>query len=190
MLRSTTFIAPYRCFKKGVVLEFRPGLNLLVGDQGTGKSTILSLIANNQDNKETVEIDADEGAFRFFDTEKDNPRHKRYVETAFDVQCRFKSHGEIMLLIGEALEQLLAADNAAPTLFLYDELESGLSLRSVRKMLYLVETLVARGHQFVVATHHPWFIEAAPEVLQCYKRATPKWVSSEKYLKSCRSVRL
>lgn len=45
MLRSVTILKDVRgCLKKGETFTFRPGLNLLVGDQGTGKTSLLSLI--------------------------------------------------------------------------------------------------------------------------------------------------
>jgi predicted ATP-dependent endonuclease of OLD family len=46
MLKSITFKQNFRCFKKGQSFQFE-ALTLLVGDQGSGKSSILQLLAAN-----------------------------------------------------------------------------------------------------------------------------------------------
>lgn len=37
MLKTIIFKKDHRCFKEGETFNFRPGVNLLVGDQDTGK---------------------------------------------------------------------------------------------------------------------------------------------------------
>ncbi len=85
MLKSITFNEDYRkCFKKGEKLTFIPGVNLLVGDQGTGKSSVFAALATRntvrpkfkkKGGKQLIEIDC-EGETRTmsFDFEKDNLR--------------------------------------------------------------------------------------------------------------------
>ena len=44
MLESISFTQDWRCFKTGEEFIFRPDVNLLVGDQGCGKSSLLTAI--------------------------------------------------------------------------------------------------------------------------------------------------
>lgn len=44
MIKSITFKTDFRSFKKDQKFEFKPGINVLVGDQGSGKSTLIELI--------------------------------------------------------------------------------------------------------------------------------------------------
>ena len=41
MLRTVFILKPWRCFKGEEIIQFRPGVNLLVGNQGTGKAACL-----------------------------------------------------------------------------------------------------------------------------------------------------
>jgi recombinational DNA repair ATPase RecF len=43
MLTKIEFQRDYRCFKAGDCFDLKPGLNLLVGDQGSGKSSLLGV---------------------------------------------------------------------------------------------------------------------------------------------------
>jgi predicted ATPase len=43
-VESIKFITPFRCFIQGDKISFRPGLNVLVGENGTGKSSIVELV--------------------------------------------------------------------------------------------------------------------------------------------------
>ena len=44
LLSEVRFREDYRCFTAGQVLTFEKGVNLLVGEQGSGKSTLISLL--------------------------------------------------------------------------------------------------------------------------------------------------
>lgn len=57
MIKSVTFTKDFLwetqkndrkvIFNKGLVIDFQPGINVLVGDQGAGKSTLLELIRSS-----------------------------------------------------------------------------------------------------------------------------------------------
>ncbi len=60
MLKYVRFIQPHRkCFQQGEVISFRPGINLLVGEQGCGKSTLLDLIRDPNKSKGVIAMVAD-----------------------------------------------------------------------------------------------------------------------------------
>jgi excinuclease ABC subunit A len=76
---------------------------------------------------------------------------------------------------GEAQRLKLAAELTAgaahePTVYVLDEPTTGLHISDVRKLLEVMERLVARGDTLVVVEHHPdvvacadWVVELGPE---------------------------
>jgi len=99
MLTKLTFRQPYHCFKAGQTIEFQPGLNLLVGLNGSGKSTILKILSRAlgtdkfcaaTDRKEASEIvdlvmtNKVEKAC-YFDFEKGNVRTLGYLDHNADL---------------------------------------------------------------------------------------------------------
>lgn len=65
-------------FKEGEVFEFRKGVNLLVGDQGCGKSTIIHVMMyedSEYDGVANIKRSPFRGDYVFLDTEKHNPRN-------------------------------------------------------------------------------------------------------------------
>lgn len=64
-------------YKEGEYFEFKEGINLLVGDQGAGKSTLMEAIRKEAtDFKDHVKVVWDEGyeEYIFLDCEQHNPR--------------------------------------------------------------------------------------------------------------------
>ena len=59
MLNTLKFKENWRCFKAGDTFDFRPGVNLLVGDQGCGKSSLLQAIAASVKSKKYQYDDLD-----------------------------------------------------------------------------------------------------------------------------------
>lgn len=47
-IKSLTILEDWRSFKSGFKIIFHPGINLIVGDQGTGKSSLLHLISEEK----------------------------------------------------------------------------------------------------------------------------------------------
>src|SRR5260221_12253256 len=78
MQTTITFLKGYRCFKRGEILRLDTGNSLiLVGDQGSGKSSIFYLMNHLDKLKDTAKVEyCGPKKTRFFDTEKMNPRIK------------------------------------------------------------------------------------------------------------------
>lgn len=187
----------FRCFKKGDVFDFRPGLNLMVGDQGCGKSSLFYSILNWQESGIAMDYVKDKG-FRFLDTENMNPRldgsfkaHKEFdspdafdsakLESAIDRMVNDwdgQSHGQVMLPL------ILASKDKGVTFFI-DEPEAGLSIRSQYTVLDHFKK-VAKHSQLVVATHSLVLIESAKEVLSLEHK---KWMSPAEFLKTQRTAK-
>lgn len=140
----------YRGFKKSARIDFKPGITLLVGDQGAGKSTILSLLSprdeKSNDKIRTFKCDNQVQVFSF-DTEKDNPRIKGRIETKFQIAAIWSSHGETMRAVHSKI------DTEKNALFMIDEPEAGLSLRSQYELIEKIKKAIENGCQFILATH-------------------------------------
>jgi predicted ATPase len=188
MLLSITFASDHRCFKTGDKFEFRKGINFLVGDQGTGKSTLLGVskkYSQHRENKEKSKFFAklkfdQKTVTYFFDFERDNPRlQPRFSNNVLaEVSALFSSHGETTLGILSCLKNK-KIKNA--TIF-QDEPDGSLSVRSAYTVLKLFDQIVEEHNvQIIASVHNPLFIQHVPEVLSLEHR---KWMPSEEFIRS------
>jgi predicted ATPase len=184
MLLSASFQKDFRCFHVGDCIKFRPGVNLLVGDQGTGKSSLLfalsKMATSRGDPPLVVETDCLTTTYGF-DFEKDNLRIKSDLSkdpVRFHAQMagHFVSHGQFVnaILLG-CLEKPEAAT------FFMDEPDMALSIRSIRRLSELLKELAAKGHQVIASAHNPYLIESFPEVYSLEHR---RWMSSGEFIES------
>lgn len=175
-LKSFTLKKIYRDIPP-FTIKFREGLNLIVGENGSGKSTLLQLIRSLEPEDELKEMVVDPIEFRFFDTEKNNPRVKGSLEYSksigFDIFSRFKSHGETMLPI------ITAAEFFKDILLFIDEPEAGISLSNQKKVLAALKEAVKSNCQGIISTHSYVLIKSVPEV---FNMDSKSWVSSEEFL--------
>jgi predicted ATPase len=175
-LRSFKLNETYRDIKP-FSIDFREGLNLIVGENGSGKSSMLQLISDVQETK-TKKVVCEPVDFRYFDTEKNNPRIKGSLADSknigYEIQCRFTSHGETMLPI------ITASEGFKNLLLIIDEPEAGISLGNQKKILEAFTAAVNNKCQIVISTHSYVFISSVPEV---FCMDTKKWMTSEKFLK-------
>lgn len=180
-LRKIDFIKKHRVFKKEDSVEFLSPITLLVGDQGSGKSTLLNLIQGNK--KDICTFHADKCRFRFFDTEKHNPRlshapmNQSQNSFLFRMTSHTKSHGQV---INHVLSHINECKNL---LFLIDEPESGLSIRSQYELISLIQNKVKDNLQFIIATHSMIFMN---EIENVYSLEHRKHMSSSEFIESQR----
>jgi len=168
MFRRITFPNKLRCFEAGFSMEFQPGLNALVGDQGCGKSTLLDALCGIHPAE--VEKDPDT-RLKHFDFERYNPR----LSTAFgdtidlgvQLQVLHVSHGQSVVLM---LADLCKRNVTKPHTFIFDEPDTGLSIRSCRVLGNFLQMAVVAGHQIIASVHNPIVIWSLGEVYSLEQR--------------------
>jgi predicted ATPase len=174
MLKKITFLKEFRCFKKGDVFDFEP-LTLLVGDQGCGKSTILSLIGKADDRltKEVLKITADRIETRYFDYEKHNPRMSSYVSTVLDVATRFASHGQFVKALNESMSEQKGV------CWMMDEPDGNLSVRSCLALARQFKQAIEKGSQVIASIHSPVVMEQFDRVYSLEHR---RWMKPAEFI--------
>lgn len=181
MIKSITFLDNFRCFKKDETITFRPGLNLLVGEQGCGKSSVLSVIKENGKayGKMVISYKADETKTRYFDFEKNNLRTQSALLEGdaihLQISAMYWSHGET----NKKLLGFLAAKETKGMTFLLDEPDMALSIRSCYHLVDLFTVAVKNGCQILAAVHNPILIAAADEVLSLEHK---KWMTAKEFI--------
>ena len=163
-------------YKAGSEFQLLNGINLLVGDNGCGKSTLIrKFIKANIDNFKGLKIIN-------VDMEKANPKiskpdpEKGTTYNMQEIQNIFmwsaESHGETREGV---LLSILQYDF---DLLILDEPEQGLSLRNQLKYLNILKEKIK---PIIISTHSKVFIENVEEVFDV---ETMQWVNSKEYLES------
>jgi predicted ATPase len=181
-LKAIQFSKEFRkIFKVGDEVNFFPGITLLVGDQGSGKSSVLSCILGKNREKAIKPIWGEDGGnskglgVASFDFEHDNPRIKGHFplnatgnQMAFQIGVKWQSHGETNLMLSRGmLGKDLPKDSSIICL---DEPESGLSVRSQYKVWDFLSKAAESGKQLIIATHSTILIEQASKVFSMEHR--------------------
>ena len=168
--------SPFRC-------DFIDGLNVIVGENGSGKSTMLWLMSNLDGMDKVAEVKLVNKDllvdFSFLDTEKQNPRmtdnsHLRGEDYTYGLLSNFSSHGEVIFPLVKAIGEM------KNKICIVDEPESGVSLSNQKKLVRAFRKAVKNGCQLVLTTHSYVIIKSVPEV---YDLSVKKWVNSKDYLK-------
>lgn len=150
-------------------LRFQPGLNLLIGPNGTGKSTILRAIAECPDCQRRED---ERTNYMFFDSESMNPKRtdrpiRNTTEMKLHLRSLFSSHGEIL----QAAFSTLRLEPA--TCLLFDEPEAGQDFDHVLALRAAMDRAIARGVQVIAATHEVLFWERA-HILELRRNYRPR----------------
>lgn len=146
------FLAKHRCFQAGDTFEFGPGLNLLVGDQGTGKSTLIDLMSRSKYQPDSVKITLPNLPVVHRDFEKDNVRTASgFGGGKSEMQQLFMSHGQS---VAYALKDI-AEELKKPSLILLDEPDTGMSVRTAKALSTYLRNMVRAGHTVIASIHNP-----------------------------------
>lgn len=177
MIKKLTFTKDYRCFKEGLTIDFRAGINLLVGDQGCGKSSLLKVLTSI-DFLDVAQVDRDKGTmYKFFDFEKHNPRIKALpkgqAKFMGSLVSYFQSHGQTVKKLLDAIKEINQG-----LVIIMDEPDMALSIRSINNLIHL---LSKTQNQIIMSAHNQTLIASQPEVL-CLEN-TKGWISSVDFIK-------
>lgn len=189
MIKSLKFKDDYICFFKNQSFEFK-GVTLLVGDQGCGKSTMLSLLFNliskekNEDASGVASfvMDNSQNNIIWLDMERDNPNTTQAnpygsSENFLTVlTSKWRSHGENLLPVLRGLQQFKGH------IILIDEPETALSLRSQYYFIDLMKELESNGNQIIISTHCMTFLEAFRDNILSLEHN--RYISIESFIKS------
>lgn len=177
------------CFTEGIEIDFKKGINLIVGDQGCGKSTLLQGLSKNSiwlKISLTDDVITNGVSTFMLDTEKQNPRlssldnysnpngTSRGIGVGGAIASRFMSHGEcIRDMVIQPLKK------AKDCVIFFDEPESGLSVRSQYKLIKELNLAAKRGCQIFIATHCIPLIESENWVYSLEDKA---WMTSSDFI--------
>lgn len=177
-LKSFELLVEYRDIKPFKV-EFKDGINIIVGENGSGKSSMMHLLTEYNPKDGICKIIHDNVEYRFLDTEKHNPRLKHDLEYSknirYELSSHFVSHGEAMLPLILASEK----ENFKDIILLVDEPESGISLSNQKKIAACFKSVVTNNCQIIATTHSFVLMKSVDEVFSLDDK---KWVSSAEYL--------
>jgi predicted ATPase len=185
MIKSVKFEKDWRCFKSGDVIDFRPGINLLVGDQGCGKSSLLLMLKNDgflsQEKIATVDapkgtptyfLDFEKGSVRGMDANSASSKGIGTMAVVANIMC---SHGES---VNAVLRSMPKTRNAV---MLNDEPDMALSMRSIYNFYQMMENQVNNlQQQIIVSCHNPYLMELVGDVCSLEHRT---WMTYQEFKK-------
>jgi predicted ATPase len=197
-------------FTKPFSIEFNNKIEIVVGDNGSGKSSLLSALRGtfvepsydkgslyNFSNKElsesiTVEHDFDK-AF-FYDAVKDKPNDLNNAYDAMEFirnggfETRDKSHGQSSLyLISKMIDEIETYRKANPTakiLVILDEPEVGFDLKTQFKLPKMIANISNFLDCHIILATHNYMLVNNNEEVTVADNMTYKRMNTEKYVDS------
>lgn len=180
MIRNLKLVKSWRGLNPGFAIEFKPGMNVLVGDQGCGKSSVLDLLRSRRHEVCLIEESAGTKVLAY-DFEKDNTRtataFAEDINLGIQVQTLFVSHGQASVL---TLADIFKRTKG-PSTVLLDEPDMGLSIRSCRAVSGYLSAATQAGHQVIASIHSPIIILDQTEV---YSLEHKQWMNSSDFVRS------
>jgi predicted ATPase len=187
MIKSIEFKKDFRSFKQGERFDFRPGVNLLVGDQGSGKSTLIELLRSALESNKFSESDSTWRAKSIvaqhkiddlvsvetesnkkiiaFDFERESPRDisaLHYDMLDMQMFAMKASHGQGNLSALSSVVDKLSKTKSSVGTILLDEPDAALSPRNCYGLLNILHAIATKWNkQAIVSAHNPILIRGA-----------------------------
>lgn len=194
MIKSVIFKKDFRCFNQGDKFEFKPGINVLVGDQGCGKSTIIELIRsklelrfNHNDENDSsyraksivvnnkiddlVEVVMDVNTkCCAYDFERESARDMsafHFDMIGEQIAAMTASHGQGNRISMNRILEKVSKSKDKIDVVLLDEPDAAMSPRSCYQLLLIMRGLNEKwGKQVIVSAHNPIVIQGRHPVLK------------------------
>lgn len=179
-------------FEKGLKIEFKPGLNIIIGDNGTGKSVLMDMVLKYLVKEQTYSVDVidfdiqtpckflamDFVNDRTVKSEDLNPESDDFMMHSMNfLEDRQSSNGENTKKVLNKIDPNNIEDN---TIYMFDEPETGLSIIAqidLRKMLLEL----SKNNQIIVITHSKFVAEC---VEQIYDFDKFEWIETTEYFEN------
>lgn len=131
---------------------------------------VLDVLYRGKSIYDVLEMTVDE-AIEFFSEDKRCDKIVRRLRPLQEVGLGYIHLGQASSTLsgGESqrvkLASFLDENKQSPTLFIFDEPTTGLSLTDIRTLLQAINQLIARGHSVIIIEHNPAVILAADHVI-------------------------
>lgn len=162
-----------KLFNKGSEFEVKSGINVLVGDNGCGKSTLINKLVKDNPKVNVIHIDMEEA-----NPNINTPGPKKGITYSIEeinnkLMWAAESHGETREGV---LMSILNIDLKEFDLLILDEPEQGLSLKNQIKYFNKLKEM---NIDVIIITHSKVFIELSETVFDV---ETMNWIDSKGYL--------